>query len=78
MLWSPAVTVTFMYEPMIRINEDLMDTLSLEEKRSWVEISLTKVFDIDSIRPLPSRSVVFVLLKKNGNSNLLFFLHLCL
>ncbi|KAK9286369.1 hypothetical protein L1049_014763 [Liquidambar formosana] len=45
--WSPAATVTFMYEPEIHINEDLMETLSLEDKRSWVESSPTKVFDID-------------------------------
>lgn len=45
--WSPAATVTFMYEPEIHINEDLMETLTLEEKRSWVESSPTKVFDID-------------------------------
>lgn len=47
--WSPAATVTFMYEPDIRINEELMDTLTLEEKRSWVESSPTKVFDIDLV-----------------------------
>ncbi|GMH23628.1 hypothetical protein Nepgr_025471 [Nepenthes gracilis] len=45
--WSPAATVTFMYEPEIHINEDLMETLSLEEKKSWVDSSPTKVFDID-------------------------------
>lgn len=45
--WSPAATVTFMYEPEIHINEDLVETLSLEEKQSWVESSPTKVFDID-------------------------------
>ncbi|KAH7672285.1 DNA-directed RNA polymerase II subunit RPB3 protein [Dioscorea alata] len=45
--WSPAATVTFMYEPEIHINEDLMETLTLEEKRNWVESSPTKVFDID-------------------------------
>ncbi|CAL5329311.1 unnamed protein product [Camellia sinensis] len=45
--WSPAATVTFMYEPEIHINEELMETLSLEEKTSWVESSPTKVFDID-------------------------------
>jgi hypothetical protein len=45
--WSPAATVTFMYEPDIRINEELMETLTLEEKQSWVESSPTKVFDID-------------------------------
>ncbi|XP_072969865.1 DNA-directed RNA polymerases II, IV and V subunit 3-like [Typha angustifolia] len=45
--WSPAATVTFMYEPQIHINEDLMETLTLEEKRTWVESSPTRVFDID-------------------------------
>ncbi|XP_009335010.2 DNA-directed RNA polymerases II, IV and V subunit 3 [Pyrus x bretschneideri] len=45
--WSPAATVTFMYEPDIRINEELMDTLTLEEKKAWVDSSPTKVFDID-------------------------------
>ncbi|XP_056163825.1 DNA-directed RNA polymerases II, IV and V subunit 3-like [Syzygium oleosum] len=45
--WSPAATVTFMYEPEIHINEDLMENLSLEEKQSWVDSSPTKVFDID-------------------------------
>lgn len=47
--WSPAATVTFMYEPTIRINEDLMETLSLEEKRTWIDSSPTKVFDIDPV-----------------------------
>ncbi|KAK8564268.1 hypothetical protein V6N13_005501 [Hibiscus sabdariffa] len=45
--WSPAATVTFMYEPEIHINEDMMDTLTLEEKQSFVESSPTRVFDID-------------------------------
>lgn len=53
--WSPAATVTFMYQPDIHINEDLMETLTLEEKRSWVESSPTKVFDID-----PNTQQVFV------------------
>uniref|UniRef100_A0A453T734 DNA-directed RNA polymerase RpoA/D/Rpb3-type domain-containing protein n=1 Tax=Aegilops tauschii subsp. strangulata TaxID=200361 RepID=A0A453T734_AEGTS len=47
--WSPAATVTFMYEPDICINEELMETLTLEEKQSWVESSPTKVFDIDPV-----------------------------
>lgn len=46
--WSPAATVTFMYEPDIHINEDMMDTLTLEEKQGWVDSSPTKVFDIDA------------------------------
>ncbi|KAL6218892.1 hypothetical protein ACLB2K_012099 [Fragaria x ananassa] len=45
--WSPAATVTFMYEPDICINEEMMDTLSLEEKAAWVDSSPTKVFEID-------------------------------
>ncbi|KAM7474702.1 hypothetical protein LguiB_021945 [Lonicera macranthoides] len=45
--WSPAATVTFMFEPEIHINEELMETLTLEEKTSLVESCPTKVFDID-------------------------------
>ncbi|KAM5549415.1 DNA-directed RNA polymerases II, IV and V subunit 3-like [Rosa sericea] len=45
--WSPAATVTFMYEPDICINEEMMDTLSLEEKTAWVDSSPTKVFELD-------------------------------
>ncbi|XP_042479260.1 DNA-directed RNA polymerases II, IV and V subunit 3-like [Macadamia integrifolia] len=45
--WSPAATVTFMYEPDIHINEDLMETLTLDEKREWIESSPTKVFGLD-------------------------------
>lgn len=47
--WSPAATVTFMYEPIIHINEDLMETLTLEEKRTWVESCPTKVFELDPV-----------------------------
>ncbi|KAK7251986.1 hypothetical protein RIF29_35638 [Crotalaria pallida] len=47
--WSPAATVTFMYEPEIHINEDLMESLTLEEKKEWVESSPTHVFDIDPV-----------------------------
>ncbi|KAK4741152.1 hypothetical protein SAY87_024740 [Trapa incisa] len=46
--WSPAATVTFMYEPEIHINEDLMESLTLDKKISFVESSPTKVFDIDT------------------------------
>ncbi|TXG64240.1 hypothetical protein EZV62_011234 [Acer yangbiense] len=45
--WSPAATVTFMYEPEIHINDEMMENLTLEEKKAWVESSPTKVFDID-------------------------------
>ncbi|KAL0412578.1 UNVERIFIED_CONTAM: DNA-directed RNA polymerases II, IV and V subunit [Sesamum radiatum] len=45
--WSPAATVTFMYEPEIYINEELMEGLTLEEKKEFVDSS-TKVFDINT------------------------------
>ncbi|RID44161.1 hypothetical protein BRARA_I00976 [Brassica rapa] len=54
--WSPAATVTFMYEPDIIINEDMMDTLTDEEKIDLIESSPTKVFDFDSV----TRQVVVV------------------
>lgn len=47
--WSPAATVTFMYEPEIHINEEMMETLTLEEKIGLVESSPTKVFNIDPV-----------------------------
>nr|AFK49173.1 unknown [Lotus japonicus] len=46
--WSPAATVSFMYEPEIHINDDLMETLTLKEKKEWVESCPTHVFDIDA------------------------------
>jgi len=62
--WSPAATVTFMYEPDIHINEELMDTLTLDEKISWVESSPTKVFNLDPITKQVSLfSLDFILLK---------------
>ena len=55
--WSPAATVTFMYDPDI-------DTLALDEKRSWVESSPTKVFHLDPITKQVSLfSLDFILLK---------------
>ncbi|XP_010526970.1 PREDICTED: DNA-directed RNA polymerases II, IV and V subunit 3 [Tarenaya hassleriana] len=54
--WSPAATVTFMCEPEIVINEDLMDTLSDEEKLKLIDSSPTKVFDFDQV----TRQIVVV------------------
>ncbi|XP_058191741.1 DNA-directed RNA polymerases II, IV and V subunit 3-like [Rhododendron vialii] len=45
--WSPAATVTFMYDPDIRINEELMQTLTLKDKNDWIDSSPTTVFGID-------------------------------
>ncbi|CAA3012425.1 DNA-directed RNA polymerases II, IV and V subunit 3-like [Olea europaea var. sylvestris] len=47
--WSPAATVTFMYEPEIYINEELMESLTPDEKREFVESSPTPVFKFDEI-----------------------------
>jgi len=55
--WSPAATVTFMYDPDI-------DTLALDDKRSCVESSPTKVFHLDPITKQVSLfSLDFILLK---------------
>lgn len=67
--WSPAATVTFMYEPDIHINEDLMETLSLDEKRAWIESSPTKVFDLDP----NTGQVSFLLSNLLGDTSLPFF-----
>ncbi|KAK4477017.1 hypothetical protein RD792_016219 [Penstemon davidsonii] len=53
--WSPAATVTFMYEPEIYINEELMETLTLDQKKEFVDSCPTKVFAID---PLTDQVVV--------------------
>lgn len=58
--WSPAATVTFMYEPDIRINEELMETLTLNEKKDWIESSPTKVFELDPDTDQVSFSLVIV------------------
>jgi DNA-directed RNA polymerase II subunit RPB3 len=39
--WSPAATVTFHNEPEIHINEEMVQTLTLQEKQDWVNKSLT-------------------------------------
>lgn len=45
--WSPAATVVFQYEPDIYINRALMDTLTDDQKREWIDSCPTKVFGID-------------------------------
>ncbi|CAI7798343.1 unnamed protein product [Closterium sp. NIES-53] len=45
--WSPASPVTFMYEPEITINHTLMDGMTLDERREWVDSCPTQVFGID-------------------------------
>lgn len=67
--WSPAATVTFMYEPDIRINEELMDTLTFDEKRSWVESSPTKVFELSANGKVSLFSLVLL------NYSFLLFYH---
>ena len=58
--WSPAATVTFMYEPDIRINEELMETLTVEERRSLIESSPTKVFKLGSANQVSLFSLVIL------------------
>ncbi|XP_042012491.1 DNA-directed RNA polymerases II, IV and V subunit 3-like [Salvia splendens] len=48
--WSPAATVTFMYEPEIYINEELMETLTMAEKQEFVDSIPTKVFDTNPLQ----------------------------
>lgn len=43
--WSPVATATFLHQPEIIINQELMNTLSLAEKQEWVKHS--KIFNID-------------------------------
>ncbi|KAJ0089975.1 hypothetical protein Patl1_13860 [Pistacia atlantica] len=62
--WSPAATVTFMYEPEIHINEDLMETLMLVERQAWVESSPTKVFDLDEATGQLHMLCLYVTVKK--------------
>lgn len=45
--WSPAATVTFQYKPDITINHNLMETLTLDEKKEWLESCPTHVFGIN-------------------------------
>lgn len=45
--WSPATAVSFMEEPEIFINEELMETLTLEEKKMLVNSCPTPVFTVD-------------------------------
>ncbi|KAJ0101804.1 hypothetical protein Patl1_04412 [Pistacia atlantica] len=62
--WSPAATVTFMYEPEIHINEDLMETLMLVERQAWVESSPNKVFDLDEATGQLHMFCLYVTVKK--------------
>ncbi|KAL2644559.1 hypothetical protein R1flu_012146 [Riccia fluitans] len=45
--WSPVATVSMLYKPEIIINEPLMKSLNLNQKREWVASSPTKVFMVD-------------------------------
>jgi len=42
--WIPTATVTFQYDPIIKINEDEMNTLSEAEKKKFVESCPTRVY----------------------------------
>ncbi|CAI9113188.1 OLC1v1013753C1 [Oldenlandia corymbosa var. corymbosa] len=45
--WSPAATVTFVQEPEIHINEEMMEKLSLEEKKELAKSCPTRTFGVD-------------------------------
>jgi DNA-directed RNA polymerase II subunit RPB3 len=42
--WSPVSTVTYQFVPDIRINQHLMNELSPEQKKEWVNSCPTKVY----------------------------------
>eukprot|EP00897_Mesotaenium_endlicherianum_P000270 jgi/Mesen1/10243/ME000774S09586 len=53
--WSPAATVTFQHQPEIYIDQTLMESLTLEEKKEWVDSCPGKVF---AIEPMTGQVVV--------------------
>ena len=75
---SSTATVIFMHKSEIHVNGDSMESLTLEEKISWVESSLTRIFNIDpSIQRvvvvdvceiLPKKCHVASLIPPGGNS----------
>lgn len=58
-----------MYEPDIYINEELMESLTLEQKKEFVDSSPTKVFDINpntqQVAHIFSRLIVYVICYRN-------------
>lgn len=34
--WNPTATVVFMYEPEIKLNQSILNTMTLEEKHEWL------------------------------------------
>lgn len=47
--WSPVATVTYQFQPDIRINRELMNTLTDQQKEEWVASCPTKVFRINPL-----------------------------
>jgi len=47
--WSPVATVTYQFQPEIRINRELMNTLTDQQKEEWVASCPTKVFRINPL-----------------------------
>lgn len=45
--WSPVATVAMKYDPVVKLNEDILDQYTEEQKFALVEACPTRVFDID-------------------------------
>mmetsp|Transcript_19170 Transcript_19170/g.26173 ORF Transcript_19170/g.26173 Transcript_19170/m.26173 type:complete len:304 (+) Transcript_19170:1-912(+) len=45
--WSPVATVALKFDPIVKLNEDILDQYSEEQKMSFVDCCPTKVFDFD-------------------------------
>lgn len=45
--WNPCATAVFQYQPDIRINHALMETLSIEEKEDWVQAWPSKAMKLN-------------------------------
>ncbi len=46
--WSPVAVATFQYEPDVRLNDRLMDTLEENQKKNFVDSCPTKVYSYDN------------------------------
>lgn len=45
--WNPVATVALKYEPIVKLNDDILDQYTEEQKQALVDCCPTNVFDID-------------------------------
>eukprot|EP01035_Chromulina_nebulosa_P019506 gene19506-25398_t len=45
--WSPVATVAMKYDPIVKLNEDILDQYNEEQKTTLIDCCPTRVFDID-------------------------------